>query len=156
MSDYTIPTEIKEKLTDEFYSTMWEELVKEFGDDIKGFDESYDGKAVYPSVYLYESTSGWRDAFYRTCEKLNLQDVREYWDSLEWDDSDKFDGEISEGLAKRFSRKTNADKIRSMSDEELAEMLNKPIGYACDDNCHIEEDKCVDCIVKWLKEEVDE
>lgn len=54
------------------------------------------------------------------------------------------------------SRMTNADRIRAMSDEELAEMLNKPIGYACDGNCHIEEDKCVDCFVKWLKKEVEQ
>ena len=48
---------------------------------------------------------------------------------------------------------TNADRIRAMTDEELA----KVIAYACDCDlvggfsCHGE---CCDCILDWLKREV--
>ena len=53
---------------------------------------------------------------------------------------------------------TNADRIRQMSDEELAEMLK--IGYAlwCDSSCLDNRMKgtCKDCILEWLKKEVEE
>ena len=57
---------------------------------------------------------------------------------------------------------TNADRIRSMSDEELAEFLEKilsgnrdEIGINCG-NSKCKEWKCTECISKWLQSEVDE
>ena len=54
-------------------------------------------------------------------------------------------------------KRTNADRIRGMSDEELADMLK--IGYAlwCDASCLDNGMKgtCKDCILEWLKKEVD-
>ena len=48
--------------------------------------------------------------------------------------------------------KTNADRIRAMSDEELSVFLRKQRYYPdwCDDNC---QNTCYDCCLKWLKEE---
>ncbi len=50
---------------------------------------------------------------------------------------------------------TNADRIRAMSDEELAEFM-----WAGCDNITQEACKshagCVDCWLDWLKEEVDD
>ena len=57
---------------------------------------------------------------------------------------------------------TNADRIRAMSDEELAEWL-QGLKYSpsCDSKCHNDFEKygeqhtyCVDCWLEWLKEEV--
>lgn len=50
--------------------------------------------------------------------------------------------------------KTNADRIRSMTDEELAKALIAPLGY-----CETAKEckpKCVDCLLEWLKKEVDD
>ena len=54
------------------------------------------------------------------------------------------------------SKQTNADRIRSMSDEELAKLLNKPIEYACrKDYCDTENDRCEECVLEWLRKESD-
>ncbi len=60
-------------------------------------------------------------------------------------------------IKKRETRITQADKIRQMNDEELAEFLEKvvsgnrsAIGIACgDEKC--ENWKCTECIQNWLK-----
>lgn len=51
--------------------------------------------------------------------------------------------------------KTNADKIRQMTDEELSVLLNNQRYWPdwCDDNC---QTACRDCCLKWLKEEVED
>ena len=58
--------------------------------------------------------------------------------------------------------KTNADRIRSMTDEELAKWLGTR-GHECPERwkaCNIgivdHEDDCIPCWLKWLKEEVKE
>lgn len=63
---------------------------------------------------------------------------------------------------------TNANKMRSMTDEELAELINKdpfvkyltPAKYCevvnAGENPGFCDDDCYDCILKWLKEEVKE
>lgn len=61
----------------------------------------------------------------------------------------------------RTEPKTNADRIRAMTDEELAVFLDD-ISNGCD-NCpkrryclfDTEEDNCRDAFLKWLKEEVE-
>jgi len=59
-----------------------------------------------------------------------------------------------------FNRKplTNADAIRAMSDEELADVLQRamipPKGRNCSTKC--EWNKCRDCWLDWLKSEVTE
>lgn len=47
--------------------------------------------------------------------------------------------------------KTNADYIRNMSDEELAELIPCPYG-GCDDDYR----SCIDCKLDWLKAEREE
>lgn len=44
---------------------------------------------------------------------------------------------------------TNADRIRSMTDEELAEIIMRPFDTAPDE-CNSEVD-CVTCCLNWLK-----
>ena len=58
---------------------------------------------------------------------------------------------------------SNADRIRSMSDEELAELLDSvdnggiralDVDYPCDE-C-TQKTKCEDCFKEWLQSEVEE
>lgn len=50
--------------------------------------------------------------------------------------------------------KTNADRIRAMSDEELAKTLSGEEIYPwCTKPC--EYDNCTDCVLAWLKQEAD-
>lgn len=57
---------------------------------------------------------------------------------------------------------TNADKIRAMTDEELAELMNSSLDYFnCNDceyrehvrNGYCNENGCTKYILKWLKDE---
>lgn len=52
--------------------------------------------------------------------------------------------------------KTNADRIRNMTDEELGKLLNE-FGHCplsrIEDDCR-SFDRCRDCWIDWLKEEV--
>ena len=48
---------------------------------------------------------------------------------------------------------TNADRIRSMSDEELAEFLERKTPWYRCDNCKWES--CKDCCLDWLKGEAE-
>ena len=59
--------------------------------------------------------------------------------------------------------KTNADRIRAMSDEELAELLDSvdnggiralDVDYPCDE-C-TQKTECEDCFKEWLQSEVEE
>ena len=82
------------------------------------------------------------------------------------------DGKFYEYVEKPFMPPiTNADRIRAMSDEELAEKLYPLIGAEeripfcqCLPECvalleageGIPEEKCVGCLLKWLKQPVGE
>lgn len=50
-------------------------------------------------------------------------------------------------------RQSNADRIRSLSDEELAEFLERKTPWYRCDNCKWES--CKDCCLDWLKKEVE-
>ena len=61
----------------------------------------------------------------------------------------------------KFKPKTNADKIRSMNDKELAEFLEQivsgnrnVIGINCG-NSKCESWKCTECISMWLQSEAE-
>lgn len=51
--------------------------------------------------------------------------------------------------------KTNADRIRGMSDEELSEFIgDDPMHDICPNNCHEDLDRpCKVCVLDWLKQE---
>lgn len=61
----------------------------------------------------------------------------------------------TEYFPKRLPKpKTNADRIRSMEDEELATRIKCPKTTPC---IHLEDDyPCVNCKLDWLREEVKE
>ena len=61
---------------------------------------------------------------------------------------------LSNSVQLKESPITNADRIRSMSDEELAEFL----WYFCPDGdgrWYCEETKCPECVMDWLKQPAD-
>lgn len=62
---------------------------------------------------------------------------------------------VTYGIAKV---KTNADRIRAMSDEELAVMFfNYHFSFTCpEQGCHECKESCMDCWLDWLKKEVEE
>ena len=53
---------------------------------------------------------------------------------------------------KYFKQKTNADHIRSMSDEELAEFLVDVNAQGCVCPARDCQTTCINCITKWLAE----
>ena len=160
--DYQIPEAIKAQLSDAFYETMWNELILVFGDKVRGVDPY-----LVPMVSYLSSTGGWVQALSATCNSLGLSDVWSYYDKLEWYDSDRFDGEIEVELGRRFARPTNADHIRALTDEALADFLEKLNGHNhtdvpwCD-NVHPEcpvdyhpvpGNGCLMCTLDWLKQD---
>jgi hypothetical protein len=65
-----------------------------------------------------------------------------------------YDGE-QQGLPSNFKPKpkTNADRIRAMSDEELADVVANGVGCVRKAPHCMEED-CTPCILQWLKQPV--
>ena len=55
-------------------------------------------------------------------------------------------------------KQTNADRIRSMTDEELAEFITSPTPQGiCKDRCGGDIDyPCSECALVWLKQETSE
>ena len=69
--------------------------------------------------------------------------------------------EVIHVALKDFKKPSNADRIRAMSDEELAEhiLVIKATKDYCngDCNCLIQKDKtCYKCRLEWLRKEADE
>ena len=63
------------------------------------------------------------------------------------------------GAGVQFAPSTNADRIRAMSDEELAELLIDGCrGSKCDDQPQNEwgSVNCFQCRIKWLKQPAEE
>ena len=54
-----------------------------------------------------------------------------------------------------FVQKTNADRIRAMSDEELADVVANGVGCVRKAP-HCMDDDCTPCIFKWLKQPAEE
>lgn len=53
-------------------------------------------------------------------------------------------------LSEQENPKTNGDKIRQMSDEELAESLSGSV--ACRNTVSCFDTSCYECTLKWLKQ----
>ena len=75
--------------------------------------------------------------------------------------------ETLDGVPVKFKKKTNADRIRHMTDEEMAEFLRSfaiihmkslceyvGINYVDDDNDTDEKEEAIKSVLGWLKEEV--
>ena len=109
---YTIPEEIDKKIPEYFYYAMMGELCSihgpmmfekipwiEFDDEGSEIPETGDESQDYYD--LDSSTGGWYEALRATCNKLNMNWLLEYWKTLEWYDSDIFDGIIEDRIIKK-------------------------------------------------------
>ena len=59
------------------------------------------------------------------------------------------------GNAATMPTQTNADRIRAMSDEELAEVFGKLVhcgGCPMRDSCKVDELPCDNVMLEWLKQ----
>lgn len=54
--------------------------------------------------------------------------------------------------AKPYKRTTNADRIRAMSDEELAKLLDHELGCPVTGDCEKMSRDCNACWLDWLKQ----
>ena len=64
----------------------------------------------------------------------------------------KLAARYEKATGKKFCGKTNAQKIRAMSDEELAEFISSiPMCVGKDEDLNCEIDVCKECFLKWLQ-----
>lgn len=96
--EYKIPEEILAKIPDGFWEKFAMELIKIFGSYI--FDKEEETGDRY--LIYHPSTIGWAKAFMKTCRAFELIDILEYYNKLEWYDSDVFDDEICSLLEKKY------------------------------------------------------
>lgn len=117
--DYKIPNEIKSCIPDHFYYALAGELVSIFGHfilqplDFSVYDDdgvriaNKDNTDTEPVYDLNLSTNGGSLAFFATCEKLHMMWLYDYWNALDWDQGDLFDGEIEEEIVNRVLKGDN-------------------------------------------------
>ena len=100
--EYKIPEEILAKVPQYFWPAFAGELISVFGLAVfeKGEADSYD-------LFYVSSTSGWNAALQMTCNKLDMKWLFDYYDRLEWWQSDMFDGEFEDLLIKNFVEADN-------------------------------------------------
>ena len=109
--EYVIPEDIDSKIPEAFYPAMAGELCAIFGPrvfekiSVVEYDEENDEVYMDEDCAYYDlssSTGGWVEAFKATCEKLDMMWLLEYWNTLEWYDSDIFDGIIEDRIIDKF------------------------------------------------------
>lgn len=96
--EYKIPEEILSKIPQHFWPAFAGELISTFGLMIF---EKEEGTDLY-ALYYVSSTSGWNAALRVTCKKLEMKWLFDYYNGLEWWQSDMFDGEFEDLLIKNF------------------------------------------------------
>ncbi len=97
-SDYKIPDEILNDIPPYFYESFACELCIVFGPVI--FKKSDTGDDY--GLFYIEGTTGWVDAFRSVVNRLGLPWLSDYYNSLDWFDSDLFDNQISDLLIKKM------------------------------------------------------
>lgn len=97
MMEYNVPEEIISKIPSHFWPAFAGELISTFG--LMIFDKDEDG---FCELDCISSTNGWNAALRMTCTKLDMKWLYDYYDKLEWWQSDMFDGEIEDLLMKNF------------------------------------------------------
>lgn len=94
-----IPEDILAKFTDKFWESFVDELAKVFKDyTFSAYLKSNSSKALR---YI-SGTAGWSKAFIKTCIDLGLNDVFDYYCTLDWYDLDAFDNEVRNLLSKKY------------------------------------------------------
>lgn len=94
---YRIPEEIKSTIKDDFYSVLLSECKKVFGDDLLKKD-----KFGTAHIDYIAGTGGFFIAFSNACEITGNKRLLDYWNGLEWYDSDMFESELCDIILERF------------------------------------------------------
>lgn len=95
---YKIPDEILDDIPPYFYAAFAGELYAVFGPTI--FDRT--GTDGMPMIFNFEGTTGWGAAFRPVASRLELSWLTDYYDTLDWFDSDLFDDQLCGLLFKKF------------------------------------------------------
>lgn len=129
--EYTIPNEIKEMIDRDFLISFRNELLRIFDYwDLASFQD--DG------IPMNTGTSGWGAAFSKACIIHHKEELYHYWMTLEWYDSDIFDGLIADMM---------------IEENVILDWLDKYTNeYLSIDENHIKG--CCDCGKFYLPEEV--
>lgn len=59
---------------------------------------------------------------------------------------------IAHGMTFKTEQQTNADRIRAMSDEELAKVMERMFGCPVTGDCKKMHEDCNDCWLDWLQQ----
>lgn len=104
--EYKMPDEIKNKIPKYFPAAFAGELCSTFGPKV--FEKDEDN--IYNLSYL-GGTAGWAEALKMTCKKLGLDWLWKYYNSLDWFDSDLFDGEVEDMIISKFIENTTDNTV---------------------------------------------
>lgn len=91
--DYKIPAEVLKSMDDKFLDTFIQELQETFGTDV--FERT--------GLACLQGTFGWRGSLEACCKALDAEWLYEYYRSLKWWDSDRFDDQLLEMVKGRFA-----------------------------------------------------
>ena len=105
--------------------------------DLSIIMEMIDGKPYYSVQYRNVGENGYNIGYSSYDLKTVLEFIDEYFEIVESD------------------KQTHADRIRNMSDDELADTLfDDCLEVMHKDECHADVGMCKKCISEWLQSEV--
>lgn len=82
---------------DKFLGLISKDFILRFKEELKevfGYERfDWDDEDIWINL---GSTCGWGNAFNKTCWYLDVPDLKQYYDALDWFDSDNFDGDVSD------------------------------------------------------------
>ena len=113
--------------------------------DLSIIMEMIDSKPYYSVQYRNVGENGYNIGYSSYNLKIVLEFIDEYFEIVESD------------------KQTNADRIRNMSDEELAELITDSLNFDCVDYCDSFTQGCAfncdkkyrEIALKWLQSEVE-
>lgn len=134
---YKIPEDILSKIPEYFWSAFAGELVSVFGPHaLEKVDDSY-------NLYFLTGTMGWNAALKMTCRKLDMYWLYEYYDKLQWWESDMFDGEFEDLIVSKFVE-ADKDDWREIPTEERDRWASTYYSYLTGEIVFDEEPKIVE------------
>ena len=108
--EYHIPEDIKAMISDDF--------LKELRNQLFRIHEYYSLETFADQgIPINTSTAGWYAAFGKACLLKNKSELLDYWENLEWYDSDIFDGIVADMLVEKKLILNDSKKV-------IAEQLN--------------------------------
>lgn len=82
------------RLSAPFWAAFTSELMSIFGLDIFESDDDYEAAEGFLAVDFLTGTCGWHTAMVKACEQTQCEWFVEWYDKLEWYESDEFDCDV--------------------------------------------------------------